>query len=255
MKLLSTLLVTMTLALCGPVLAQPMPGGPGMGGPGGTGGTSQQQRQQIQQMQSQLAEEQAELKRISDELYKDFQKKPEWQAANAANEKAKADHETARNTVLTKVYETPEYKAALQSKFDAETALENLAGTDAAPEQIQEASDAVMESNSAVRKMEDDALSADQAVTDTRKTLTEASQAMTVLDKEFKQSLELNERYLNQSDIVQNQKDKLAEAKQRLADANRNKQRSNRNTPNNNRRNNRNNKGGGGMPGMGGGGY
>lgn len=250
MKLLSTLLVTTALAVSGPVFAQPMPGGPGMGG-GGTGGANQQQRQQIQQMQAVLNEEQAELKEISDELYKDFQKKPEWQEANAAHEKAKADHEAARNAVLSKVYETPEYKAALQTKFDAETTLENLAGTDAEPEQMQEASDAVMESNTAVRKMEDDALSKDQAVTDTRKTLTEASQAMTALDKEFKQSLELNERYLNQSDIVEDQKYKLAEAKQRLADANRNKQRNN----NNNRQtpNRRNSRGGGGMPGMGGG--
>jgi len=252
MKLLPTLFVSIGLVACGSLQAQPMlpPGGPG----GMGAGASQQQRTQIQQLQTQLTDQQAELKRITDDLEKEFQKKPEWQEADAALTKAQADHEAAKSAVLTKVYETPAYKAALEKKFDAEAQLDSLTGTDATPEQIQEASNAVMESSAEVRKMEDDALAADPAVQETTKTVADATAAVNALKKEFKESLELNERYLTQYDQVEDTKFKLVDAKQRMADANRkqNQSKAKQNQAKRPKPSKRPSGGGGGMPGMGG---
>lgn len=239
--LVLTLMLGMTMVLCGglahaqldPMMpgGMPMPGGPG-GPRGGAAGARPGGGNDLRSLQAQLADEQKILDQIEDELRQDFEKDPEWQEAQKAQEQAQAEHDAARQAALEKVYEMPEYKTALDKKFAAESALHNLtaSGSEVEPEQLQAASNALMEATGAVRKLEDDALAADPAVAESKQKLADANAALNELRKKFKESLELNADYLDQSDRVEDLKFKLAEARQRNADQMRQKSNANRKT-------------------------
>lgn len=194
-----------------------MPPGGARGGPSSAGRSN---ADQLRQLQTKLSEEQKALDAIETELRQDFEKQPEWQDAQAAQQQAQSEYDSARQAVLSKVYETPQYKEMLDKKFAAETELQNLtAGSDVPPEKLQAASTAVLNATNAIRKMEDDALSADSTVVEAKQKLSDADGKLNDLKKKFKESLELNPRYLTQSDRVEDAKFKLADARQKNAAA------------------------------------
>jgi chromosome segregation ATPase len=200
------------------LLAQPMP--PGMDrGTGGRGGALSGPQQEVKTLQGELSEEQKILTDIENELRDDFETKPEWSEAEEAFKQAQTEHDAARDAVLSKVYETPEYKAALERKFAAEAQVKELtASGELDSKRMQEATNEVAEAANEVREMETKALAEDPAVVETKGKLTDATAAMNALKKEFKESLELDEKYLTQLERVEDVKFRLAEARQRLAE-------------------------------------
>jgi hypothetical protein len=176
-------------------------------------------RKQVTEATADLTKAQATLAVKKAELRMDAEKTDEWAKALEAQKKAKEDMDAAAKPVLEALAAKADYQKLLADKKTAETRKETLRLNGAGPDKLYDAAMKVVTAQTAIKKLEDEALAADPKFTEAKKRYTEATAALAALQKKFDDGLKTNPEYKTALDAVAAAQEKVTTARKAATDA------------------------------------
>lgn len=185
-------------------------------------------RKQIADAQAELTKAQQALLAKKAELRAEAEKTDEWAAALEAQKKAKDELDAAGKPVIEALATKSDYQKLLAEKKAAEERKETLRLANAGPDKVFDATSKVVSVQLAIKKLEEEALAADPKVAEAKKKHTEATAAVTAIQRKFEESLKENADYKAAQDAVTAAQDKVKTARQTAADATRQERESRR---------------------------
>jgi hypothetical protein len=128
----------------------------------------------------QITQDLADLKAAETAVHETFETSSDWVAAQAAVKQAQTDYNDACGPVIDALKLTPDYKDAADAQEKADANLKDVRST-GSPDDIGAASMAAMNSRSALKEMENKALTTDPSTVAAKKNLTAAFTALAKL--------------------------------------------------------------------------
>jgi len=176
-------------------------------GAGGNNAALAEQRKQKQEADAEVVRIQKEITKIKGRVTAKYESKEEWETAKTNLKTAEAAYEAARKKAVTKLYASPEYKAAKDKQLKSEQALQTLQGNAKAdPKALAKAQQDRLEAGIALRNLETAALAAEPKVAENKAKVAEAKKAWDALQDELKEALQQDPEYLAaQEQLVQAQ--------------------------------------------------
>lgn len=176
----------------------------------GTGQNSAlaEQRKQKQEAEAEVARVQKDLAKIKGRIQAKYETKDEWETAKADLKAAETAYESTRKKAVSKLYSSPEYKAAKDKQLKSEQTLQSIQGGKAKinTKELEKAQQDRIEAGIALRNLETAAMAGEPKVAEAKAKLAEAKKAWEALQDELKEALEQDPEYLAAQDqLVQAQ--------------------------------------------------
>ncbi len=180
---------------------------------------SRMAREKQREAQVEFNRRNSTLHGIQARLKAEFESRDEWVRAQADLKKAQADYEAAKKPVMDALAKKPDYQKAAQAKQKAEAERDALKDARNAADKLYDAATRVMDANLIITKLENDALAADPKVQAAKKQLAEAQAAVTALNKQFQDEIQGNAEWAEARKLTDDAQIILAQATKEVTEA------------------------------------
>jgi hypothetical protein len=151
----------------------------------------------------------------------EFERTPDWKAAQSTLKSAQSEYDGAKRAALTALADQPGYRSARAAREKAESDRDALRANPSAATEDQRVriAKAAFDSAQALSKLESDALAADPAAKAAVAKVTQSKSAAADLLKTFEASCSENADWQAAQKVIDEKKEALATAQKSLADA------------------------------------